>query len=83
MVDLHPDQDDIHHKVQPEHQKHQGGQASVHIEGMAVLNIDGKSVGKQIPACRCEKRPWKLLYKARPSVGKDHVKQGKKQRKKR
>ena len=79
-VQFHSDQHNIHDKIQPEHEQNQGRQTAVHIERMAVFNIDGKSIGKQIPARGCKKRAWKLFHKTGPSAGQNHIQQRKKER---
>lgn len=58
-----PYQEQIKTEIKPEHYNNDSRQASVHIKPVELLDIHGKSPGKNIP-CRCGK------YSARNLVGK-------------
>lgn len=59
-VNMGPYQEQIKTEIKPEHYNNDGRQASVHIEPVELLDIHGKSPGKNIP-CRCGKHSARYL----------------------
>ena len=77
---MRPDQEKIKTEIEPEHQDHDGGQASIHIKAAGMSDVNGKAPGKHVPGHCGKGRAWKLPGKSQPAVWNEGIHQGEQKR---